>query len=738
MPIFHTYRPHHLALAIALAFGGIGMSHAQQTEPEVTEAKPRPVKARKPAKPKPDAPTTTAVVLITADNRQADPVPDSLLVDITTASEGLSGALTPELPAQVTTNARNVKQYDLAEPSVQELFSAFAIAPTTFHTQITTALESTDGVAVTLGDVDDLVVVTSGVRQEGVIDGGGGLNGLKLNAVEGGTLGETHNFAGLLVEQGVWNLTGSSDFSRGAGVLKDAALYNQGSIAGNARVESGGLYGGAGSVNNLFVYGGLSANTALGAARVRQDLYLNEGAVLFYDIDTQGRSATVVVEGTATISGSTLAINAANADHPPTSEHVVLQAGNVEGRFATVTNNLAYMTPSLAYTDTSIALTYARNDVPLEGAATSNNARQVASSLDSDKPGTTQTPKTVANNAAINALLTSNTATAAIALEQLAGVSNANLANATLSSVRSVGASMLTTLRELSNDASLQDRSATGHDTNGRVWVQALGNSATLDDKRDDSALRQRTHGVVVGADWSLDYEWRVGVLGGKSQTRLDGVLLDGDLDSWHLGAYALRQSGPLALRLGATYGSHDGTTKRNIAFSRYSDRLKGSYDASSQQVFAEAGYNLSSGALQVEPFASLGYEHYQRDSYREKGGDAALKVDQQTQRNMNSTLGLRLSHHSQLENGMRLTPHTSAGWKHTYGDLTGQVRQAFVVGGEAFDIEGIPLDRNSLTLEAGLDLRVSKQHSLSVAYNGEMSSNSHENGVMGQWRMSF
>ncbi|WP_253912031.1 autotransporter domain-containing protein [Pseudomonas sp. CVAP len=366
------------------------------------------------------------------------------------------------------------------------------------------------------------------------------------------------------------------------------------------------------------------------------------------------------------------------------------------------------------------------------------NAPPVANNLDSDKPDTTQTPKTVANNAAINALLTSNIETAPIAAEQLAGVSNANLANATLSSVRPVSASMLSTLREMSNDASLQDRSATGHDTNGRVWVQALGNSATLDDKQDDSALRQRTHGVVVGADWSLDNEWRAGVLGGKSQTRLDGVLLDGDLDSWHLGAYALRQSGPLVLRLGATYSSHDGTTKRNIAFNGYSDPLKGSYDASSQQVFAEVGYNLSSGALQAEPFASLGYEHYQRDSYREKGGDAALKVDKQTQRNFNSIFGLRLAHRSDLENGMSLTPRMSTGWKHTYGDVSSHIHQTFLVGGESFYVGGIPLDRNSLTLEAGLDLRVTKQHSLSVAYNGEISSNSHENGVMGQWRMNF
>ncbi|MGF6152644.1 autotransporter domain-containing protein [Pseudomonas fluorescens] len=79
-----------------------------------------------------------------------------------------------------------------------------------------------------------------------------------------------------------------------------------------------------------------------------------------------------------------------------------------------------------------------------------------------------------------------------------------------------------------------------------------------------------------------------------------------------------------------------------------------------------------------------------------------------------------------------------SAGWKHTYGDVSSHLRQTFLAGSETFYVEGIPLDRNSLTLEAGLDLRISKQQSLSIAYNGEMSSNSHENGVMGQWRMNF
>ncbi|WP_207838911.1 autotransporter outer membrane beta-barrel domain-containing protein, partial [Pseudomonas sp. 43(2021)] len=118
----------------------------------------------------------------------------------------------------------------------------------------------------------------------------------------------------------------------------------------------------------------------------------------------------------------------------------------------------------------------------------------------------------------------------------------------------------------------------------------------------------------------------------------------DGDLDSWHLGAYAMRQDGPLSLRLGATYASHDGSSTRRVAFKGFSDRLKGNYDANTQQAFAEAGFNLGRDSVILEPYASLGYQRYQRDSYNEKGGDAALKVFGQTRDNFSSTFGLRLA----------------------------------------------------------------------------------------------
>ena len=373
--------------------------------------------------------------------------------------------------------------------------------------------------------------------------------------------------------------------------------------------------------------------------------------------------------------------------------------------------------------------------------------------LTTDKPVTAATPPAATQpvttapkpssptNTAVAVLLGSDKATAAHALEQLAAGNNANLAKATLNSDNPISATMLSAMRQRDSAAVFGNqrnapRVATGSEDHGRVWLQALGHGGTLD--RDNDALKFSTQGLVLGADWSVDEQWRIGVLGGKSETRLDSRGLDGDLDSLHVGAYALRQDGPLSLRLGATYSNHDGNTKRRVAFKGFSDRPEGRYDANTQQAFAEAGYNLGRANVSIEPFAGLGYQRYQRDSYTEKGGAAALKVHSQSQNNLNSTIGLRLAKLNTLDNGMQLTPRFTAGWKHTFGDVESNTRQRLVTGGKDFTVSGAPLDRDSLLVDAGLDLGLSANQTLGVSLNSEFGTDSRNHGVTGQWRMSF
>ncbi|MFW9079873.1 autotransporter outer membrane beta-barrel domain-containing protein [Pseudomonas sp. P2757] len=636
----------------------------------------------------------------------------------------------------------------------------------------------------------------------GVIDGGGGDNLLQLDGPKGGKLGESRNFLGLEVKQGDWTRKGPADFTSGVLVHSKAQLTNEGTILGNAvtegilinkgmiergvivlpggdlthsgniagtvDVQENGHFAGNGEVGGLNIQGRFSVDEVYGAPKIKGDLRLSNSAVLAYSVDATGDSPTIVVAGTASLGDATLKLVTAG-EYPQSSQHTILEAGNVEGRFGTVENNLAYMTPTLDYDDPKrVDLTYARNAVRLEEAAATENASALAQSIEEpqalpqqalaqpqEMPSTAKAlapsnsaiqPFSAASsvpaaptNTAVAALLATNKSIAPIALEQLAGSGNANLSKATLSSVTPVSASMLSAMHQLNdvqNPQGNSPRRAAGSAETGRVWLQALGHGGKLD--RDFEPMQHSTKGLLLGADWRVDEEWRLGLLGGNSNTRMDSRELDGDLNSWHLGAYALRQSGPVSMRLGANWGSHEGRTKRKVEFDRFSNRLKASYEASTQQAFAEMGYNLGRADTLIEPFASVGFQRYQRDGYTEKGGDAALKVHGQAQSNMNSTLGLRMASVSTLNNGMRLTPRFSAGWKHVYGDTYTSTRQRLDKGGRDYTVYGAELDRDSLMLDTGLDLAVSNSHTLGVGLSGEIGTDSRNHGVTGQWRMAF
>lgn len=315
------------------------------------------------------------------------------------------------------------------------------------------------------------------------------------------------------------------------------------------------------------------------------------------------------------------------------------------------------------------------------------------------------------------------------ALEQLAASQNANLAAATQNTTQQLSSQLLSILRTLPADDA------------GHFWVQSLGNDGTLDKKGGSAGLKHGTQGLLLGADWALDHAWRVGVMGAKSSSHLDAARFSANLDSWHLGSYAVRQDGPLALRLGAIYSSHDGQNKRSVKLLDYTEQLRANYNANSQTVFSEMGYQLGTADLSVEPFAGLGYQRYHRDGFKERGGLTALNVGSQNQQNLSSTFGLRLASLYRFDNQMSLVPHLSASWKHLYGDVDSRVSQSFRAAPgliDSFTVQGTSLDRDSLNVRAGLDLALSPQHTVGLTYASETGNHSRNQGLMGQWQMRF
>ncbi|WP_458128911.1 autotransporter outer membrane beta-barrel domain-containing protein [Pseudomonas sp. Z2-11] len=661
---------------------------------------------------------------------------------------------------------------------MQARLKAF-MAPTadTKRDNVTTVRED----ALLKDDSNDLVMVSKQGRLFGLTDGGGGANVLQLDT-QGGELGEIRNFQDLYLKQGEWSngsridanslvdskakLLNSGHINGAVHVLGE--LTNQGTVTGPVFVGKKARFNGSGTVDALDVAGTLEVGPAMGAPSVTNDLKLSKSATLVYAIDAEKGSSTIKVGGTATLGNATLKIPSVPGEFVDTNRRIVIEAEKIEGTFGKVVDELAFLTATPDYTlEKQVGLTFERNDVPLGEAASSANglefveaiepqqsvspvqpepgiAAQVAHSPaaepEADRPTSVPTaPSTVVastevkpapkTNAAINALLGTNMATAAVAIDQLSGHDTANLGNATLSSVAPVSSGMLSAMG--------RRNPAAGHG-NGQVWVQAIGNSGSLAKQPGGVAMKHSTQGLMLGTDWAVSPDWRLGLIGSTTRTRLDGDQFDGALDSWLVGAYALRQDGPLALRLGVVHGNHDGSTKRHVAFNRFRDRLKGRYDATTQQVFGQLGYQLDIGHFELEPYAQVGYQRYQRGGFTEKGGDAALQYNGQAQEHFSSDLGLRLARPFLLDRGMRVTPRLDIGWKHLYGDVQGSSHQRLARGSSTYHIKGGELDRDSLLLQAGLDLAVSPRHTLGLSYSGETGQDNRNGALVGQWRMAF
>ncbi len=589
-------------------------------------------------------------------------------------------------------------------------------------------ISSTGGVALDLGGGADSLTLRSGSQFVGLVDGGAGRDVLTLDDVDGGSFGNSAHFEWLKVSAGRWTLD-TQDFSEGGEVLAGAELVNLGRIGGTLSIASGATYAGGGHVDNLD---------------------LAAGSTLAFAVAADGSHSPLLADGHVALDGARLEVRASAGTYPNTRHYQVIHAADgVSGRFAGVTSNFAFLTPTLRYEADGVELDLTRNDVAFADMAGNGNGANAAGSISAQN-----SPQLY------NALVTRSAGEARQALDQLAAPNNASLAGSTLGSTSQVSGAMLGALQSFSgglggnlqSSLNVEDgpllaatgvpadaRNLNDPSASGRLWVQALGSHGNLDGSQGGHDLDSDTRGAVVGADWAMGGDWRLGVLGGYSRTDLEaGSGFEGDVDSLHLGVYGLRQDGPLALRLGAAYSRHDGDSKREVAFGGFTDHLRGRYDAESVQAFTEVGYAMGRGNVQAEPFAGIGYQYYARDGYDEKGGAAALHVDDQDQGNLTSTFGVRIARLDTLDNGMAFTPRLSVAWRHVYGNVDSSTRQSFLSGGSAFSVEGSALDRNSLLLDAGFDIGLSSTQSVGLGYSGELGGNAQNHAIVAQWQMGF
>jgi fibronectin-binding autotransporter adhesin len=530
-------------------------------------------------------------------------------------------------------------------------------------------------------------------------------------------------------------------------------------LAAGATLAPGGGTGAGGAAGT----GGAGNASGAGvpvALTVNGNLTLAQGSTYAVGVNASGASDTVHVSGTAALGGATVSVQAAAGNWGTDTKYRILDAaGGVNGTFGAIASNLAFLASTLSYDANDAYLELSRNNTTFASVGSTRN--EIAAGNGMATLG--------ASSALQAALLPLDEGTARSALGQLAGDIHASLRSslsedsgfvrdAAVSRLRSafgVGAAGASSLAADSAAGSAAD-SVTGSaspstdsphtDTQGgqalpsangaTVWSQTFGGWAHTQSDGNAASVSDATSGELVGVDAPLASGWRVGGLAGVSFTKLDGGPSSASTDSYHLGIYAGRQWEQLGLRVGAEYAWHSIDTTRAVAFGNFSNNLSGSYDANTAQVFGELGYRFEAGRIAFEPYVDLAYVNLHTEGFTESGGPAALNGAAQTNGTTLSTLGLRTSTNFAMGHGEAKVT-AAVGWRHAYGSVATQADMRFA-GGDVFEVGGLPIARDTATIDLGVDFTLARNISARVSYAGQIGAQYQQHAIQGRVSWAF
>jgi outer membrane autotransporter protein len=256
------------------------------------------------------------------------------------------------------------------------------------------------------------------------------------------------------------------------------------------------------------------------------------------------------------------------------------------------------------------------------------------------------------------------------------------------------------------------------------IWGHAFGSWGDVAGNGNAASLSRTIGGFVSGMDVPIG-GWRVGVLGGQSQSRFDvsDRRSSGSSTDDFVGLYGGNRWGALSAAFGTAYTWHDIETTRDISISEFVGSPRANYDASTTQVFGRLAYSVETGFLDLDPFIDVAYVDQQVDGFSEYGGPAALSVQSSSEGVTFSTLGVRAATNIELC-GTRIVATATLGWRHAFGDVTPDSALHFA-GGETFDVTGVPIARDAGAAKAGIELHPAENVSLGIDYAGQFANRS-------------
>ncbi|WP_186398116.1 autotransporter domain-containing protein [Stappia sp. P2PMeth1] len=577
--------------------------------------------------------------------------------------------------------------------------------------------------AVTFGDGDGTINFNHDLSSVAAAPVGG----YDFSAVMSGS-GTVNHIAGTTTFSGVsTGFTGTTNVTGGE-------LFIGGMLGGAVNVE-GGRLGGSGTLfGNVTIESGgtIAPGNSIGTLSLVSDITFNAGSVYEVELNDGGFVAGtnndfifIGAGGSATINGGTVHVTPVSggddgSSYTPGTYTILTAGGGVTGMFDTLTDDYAFLSFELDYDLNNVYLISALNPI----------TTFCLSGMSANECATGDTVFALGSGDVYTAVLNLSDAEAPGALDQLSGEIHASAKTALTEDSRFVREAALDRIRQAFAD--------TGTDEGTGLWMHGFGARGQIDGDGNAAALDRSTGGFFIGADGEVIDNWNFGVLAGYSHSsfNVDERASSGSADSYHLGAYGGTEWNDLAFRFGGAYSWHDMSVNRSVAFTGFSDSLSSDYWAGTGQLFGELGYGIDAGSAHFEPFANLAWVNHRTNGFTEQGGAAALTGAEDVINATFTTLGARASTELAMGEGTKARLTGMAGWRHAFGDTPTSTLN--FAGGAPFTVAGVPLAKNTLVLEAGLNLDITPMATLGFNYSGQIGSGISDHALKANLGVKF
>lgn len=611
-----------------------------------------------------------------------------------------------------------------------------------------------------------VAIVPGSIKADKVEFGGSSLNSLNFNHTDNT---RSYEFNPVLSGNGILNFyngatvltADSSGFTGPTNVLERGTLIVKGSLAGSD-VQVSGVLGGNGKVKSATINAGgrIEPGNSIGTVHVGGNFAMAPGSV--YRAEINGNASDLIdVGGTASIHSETIEIvrdkDSASPLLPGARYTLITAAGGLTvGNPQRVIADFPFLSLTLSNDANNGYLTLSRSAEAFASVAGSANEKAVANVLDAAGTSNPLWQQLVgAGEAQARAAFTSlaggafHAGTAAVLSTQSHQLRDAvigrvqqgfgdgatialapdSYAPAYASEPRNAYARLPFARAVLPASGPIENRVFS-------AWAQGLGSWGKLSGGGQAAGIDQSSGGLISGADVTFNGTWRVGLAGGYSHSlfRSRDVAASGSSDNYHVSLYGGGQLGAWGLRGGASFSWHEIVSSRQVVAVNLVNNLRSEYSATTGQVFGEIGRSIAIGAGAVlEPFANVAYVHVDGGSFNETGGAAAVAGSTKFDTTY-TTLGTR----GAVALTQALTARGALGWRHALGDLTPVAALAFRSGGSPFTLAGSPIARDAFVTEAALDIAVSPNATLGVAYSGQLADNAYDHTAKGNFTWRF